>query len=78
MKTLEKKHPLAIRWFHWINFPLLTVMVWSGTLIYWANSVYRIGFGTHTLFKMTFSSATWDKLHVSYRLAEGMALHFFF
>ena len=78
MKTLEKKHPLAIRWFHWINFPLITVMVWSGTLIYWANSVYRIGFGTHTLFKMTFSSATWDKLHVSYRLAEGMALHFFF
>jgi len=78
MKTLQKKHPLAIRWFHWINFPLLAVMVWSGTLIYWANAVYRVGLGQHTLFRMTFSNATWNKLHVSYRLAEGMALHFFF
>ena len=34
---LEKKHPLAIRWMHWINFPVLTVMVWSGVMIYWAN-----------------------------------------
>jgi len=33
---LEKKHPLAIRWFHWINFPIMMVMVWSGILIYWA------------------------------------------
>ena len=49
MKTLEKKHPLAIRWFHWINFPLLAIMIWSGTLIYWANAVYRVGFGKHTL-----------------------------
>jgi hypothetical protein len=24
-KQLEKKHPLAIRWLHWINFPLLTL-----------------------------------------------------
>jgi len=36
MKVLEKKHPLAIRWFHWINFPVLTIMIWSGILIYWA------------------------------------------
>ena len=35
--TLEKKHPLAIRWFHWINFPVLTMMIWSGILIYWAT-----------------------------------------
>ena len=33
MKRLEKKHPLAIRWFHWLNFPLLALMLWSGTLI---------------------------------------------
>jgi len=32
-KRLEKKHPLAIRWQHWINFPLLTMMIWSGMLI---------------------------------------------
>ncbi|RLE19220.1 MAG: thiosulfate reductase, partial [Actinobacteria bacterium] len=23
-------HPRAIRWLHWINFPLLMVMIWSG------------------------------------------------
>ena len=34
---LVKKHPLAIRWFHWINFPVLSIMVWSGLLIFWAN-----------------------------------------
>lgn len=78
MKTLEKKHPLAIRWFHWINFPLLGVMVWSGILIYWANPVYRIGFGTHTLLKMTFPERIWEKTHVAFRLAEGLSLHFFF
>jgi thiosulfate reductase cytochrome b subunit len=36
MKVLEKKHPLAIRWFHWINFPVLAIMIWSGIMIYWA------------------------------------------
>src|SRR6266568_2961674 len=36
MKLLEKKHPLAIRWFHWINFPVLMIMIWSGIMIYWA------------------------------------------
>ncbi len=41
MKKLVRKHPLAIRWFHWINFPLLAVMIWSGTLIYWAYPIYR-------------------------------------
>ena len=45
MKRVEKKHPLAIRWFHWINFPVLAVMLWSGLLIYWANDVYRVGAG---------------------------------
>ena len=43
MKTLKKKHPLAIRWLHWINFPVLFLMIWSGLLIYWSNPVYRIG-----------------------------------
>ena len=37
---LIKKHPLAIRWFHWINFPILFLMIWSGILILWANDVY--------------------------------------
>lgn len=78
MKDLERKHPLAIRWFHWINFPLLAVMVWSGLLIYWANPVYRIGFGTHTLLKMTVAEKTYEKANLAFRLAEGLSLHFFF
>jgi len=39
------KHPLATRWMHWLNFPLLTILIWSGTLIYWANDVYEPGIG---------------------------------
>jgi thiosulfate reductase cytochrome b subunit len=77
MKRLEKKHPLAIRWFHWINFPALTVMIWSGMLIYWANDVYRVGFGDVTLFKF-FPEWLYRALNMDHRLAEGMAWHFFF
>src|SRR5437867_4866034 len=77
MKRLEKKHPLAIRWFHWINFPVLTVMIWSGLLIYWANDVYRVGVGGFTLLKF-FPQWFYQRLHLESRLAEGMAWHFFF
>lgn len=38
--TVVPKHPLAIRWMHWINFPVLFIMIWSGILILWANDVY--------------------------------------
>ncbi|HMF74654.1 MAG TPA: cytochrome b/b6 domain-containing protein [Bryobacteraceae bacterium] len=72
MQKLKLKHLLAIRWFHWINFPLLFVMIWSGLLIYWAYPVYTIAsipFVPQWLF--TF-------LGVPQRLGEGMALHFFF
>ena len=77
MKRLEKKHPLAIRWFHWINFPVLLVMIWSGMLIYWANDVYRLGFGSVTLVKF-FPDWFYNALNFGQRLAEGMAWHFFF
>src|SRR5688572_9500006 len=78
MKKLVHKHPLAIRWFHWINFPLLLMMIWSGLLIYWAYPIYRVGLGDFYLFKMNLAQSTWRQLHVNNRLAEGMALHFFF
>ena len=77
MKRLEKKHPLAIRWFHWINFPVLFVMIWSGMLIYWANDVYRLGFGSVTLIKF-FPNWSYQALNFGQQLAEGMAWHFFF
>jgi thiosulfate reductase cytochrome b subunit len=77
MKALKKKHPLAIRWFHWVNFPLLFLMIWSGLLIYWANDVYRIGLGSYTLFAF-FPQRFYEALGVPYNLAKGMSLHFFF
>jgi len=77
MKKIVKKHPLAIRWFHWINFPILAIMIWSGLLIYWANDVYKIGFGDRTLLKF-FPNSFYKALHVPFRLAEGMAYHFVF
>lgn len=72
MQTLKLKHLAAIRWFHWINFPLLGVMIWSGFLIYWAYPAYRLG-PLHFFPKWFF-----ELFHAPFRLAEGMALHFFF
>jgi thiosulfate reductase cytochrome b subunit len=77
MRVLQKKHPLAVRWFHWVNFPVLLMMIWSGLLIYWADAVYRLGLGSFTLFHV-FPEPIFDALGIPYRLAEGMALHFFF
>ncbi len=39
---IVKKHPLAIRWLHWINFPVLMAMMWSGLLILWAYDYYPL------------------------------------
>jgi thiosulfate reductase cytochrome b subunit len=77
MMRLEKKHPLAIRGFHWINFPVLTIMIWSGLLIYWANDVCRIGLGNVTLLHF-FPDWFYGALNLGSRLAEGMAWHFAF
>jgi thiosulfate reductase cytochrome b subunit len=72
MQKLRFKHLAAIRWFHWIHFPLLAIMVWSGLLIYWAYDIYRIG-PVHL-----FPSVIYSTLRMDHRLADGMALHFFF
>ncbi len=80
------KHPLAIRWMHWLNFPLLAIMIWSGILIYWADSdgnglhqsqVYRIGLGHWTLFRF-FPLPFYKHLHLTFSLALGMGYHYFF
>lgn len=77
MTRLDEKHPLAIRWLHWVNFPLLFLMIWSGLLIYWANDIYRVGWGGTTLIPF-FPNWFYQRLSIPQRLAEGMALHFFF
>jgi thiosulfate reductase cytochrome b subunit len=84
--TIEHKHSLVIRWMHWINFPLLTVMIYSGLLVYWADSqheglnahrVYRVGFGSWTLFRL-FPPWFYNNLHLKFQLAKGLGYHFFF
>lgn len=77
VKRLRKKHSLAIRWFHWVNFPVLFAMIWSGLLIYWANDVYRVGWGSTTLLKF-FPEGFYQRFSIGQRLAEGMAWHFVF
>jgi thiosulfate reductase cytochrome b subunit len=77
IKRVSKKHPLVIRWLHWINFPILAIMIWSGMLIYWANDVYKIGWGDKTILKF-FPDSFYKALNIPFRLAEGMSLHFVF
>jgi thiosulfate reductase cytochrome b subunit len=83
---LDRKHPLAIRWMHWVNFPLLFTMIWSGILIYWNDSdnayqhphrVYSIGIGKLTLFRF-FPEWFYKWLHVPYHVTLGLSYHFFF
>jgi thiosulfate reductase cytochrome b subunit len=76
-KQLERKHPLAVRWLHWINFPLLAMMIWSGLLIYWANPVYSIRVAASELFHF-FPAWFYETFGIPFRLAEGLQLHFFF
>jgi thiosulfate reductase cytochrome b subunit len=84
--TLEKKHPLAIRWMHWVNFPVLFTMIWSGLLIYWNDSdnayqhphaVYRVGVGSLTLVRL-FPPWFWKAINAPYHVTEGLGYHFFF
>ena len=77
MKKIRIKHPLAVRWFHWVNFPILFVMIWSGLLIYWANDVYAIKIDGKALISF-FPDSFYKALNVPFRLAEGMAYHFLF
>lgn len=72
-----EKHPRAIRWMHWFNFPILTVMIWSGLRIYWSYDVSRvpwIRFGEETFFPEGF----YEVLELNRKLARGMAFHFSF
>jgi thiosulfate reductase cytochrome b subunit len=83
---LDHKHPLAIRWMHWINFPVLFIMIWSGLLIYWNDSdnayqhphaIYRIGIGKLTIFRF-FPAWFWKAINAPYHVTQGLGHHFFF
>src|SRR6478672_10155710 len=63
-EKFREKHHLILRLSHWLNVPLVIIMIWSGLLIYWAHQPY-----------LTIP----DKLgpiQFHHRLAEGMAWHF--
>ncbi len=77
MKVLVEKHKLATRWFHWLNFPILSLMIYSGLLIYWANDVYTVGVGGLTVFHF-FPDWVYESLGLGRKLSKGMALHFAF
>ena len=67
-KTLSiiEKHSLPLRIFHWLNVPLTCLMIWSGTLIYWANQAY-----------IKIPAGIAKTLGIEYHLAVGMGWHFF-
>jgi thiosulfate reductase cytochrome b subunit len=65
VKIIEK-HSKIIRWLHWMNFPLLSIMIWSGVLIYWAHQPY-----------IEIPDAWAEFFHLDRSLALGMGWHFF-
>ena len=80
-RVAVRKHLVGTRWMHWINFPLLTVMIWSGLRIYWADLRDPFGFG------VGFVGWHWfdflpdpinERLGLERRLARGLAFHFTF
>lgn len=83
---LERKHPLAVRWMHWVNFPVLFIMILSGIRIYWnttdnahlyPHAVYRIGVGSFTLMRL-FPASVWKALDIPWHVTQGLGDHFFF
>ncbi|MES3036771.1 MAG: cytochrome b/b6 domain-containing protein [Bdellovibrionota bacterium] len=68
METTQiiEKHSRAVRWCHWINFPLVTLMVWSGILIYWANQAY-----------IKIPKPIAKDLKIEFHLADGISWHLF-
>jgi len=72
------QHTKAVRWMHWINFPLIAIMIWSGLRIYWADrqGEYNPGIADFDfeLFPLWFN----ETLNLERRLARGMAYHFTF
>jgi thiosulfate reductase cytochrome b subunit len=77
MKEIKEKHSIIMRWTHWVNFPILSLMIWSGMIIYWANDEYRITLFGHTFFQF-FPEWFYKTFNLGHRLSEGLSFHFFF
>ncbi|MEM7095689.1 MAG: cytochrome b/b6 domain-containing protein [Actinomycetota bacterium] len=74
-----ERHRRGNRWMHWINFPLLTIMIWSGLRIYWADlrDPFGVGIGGWHWFEL-FPDWVNEPLGLNRKLARGMAFHFTF
>jgi len=77
MIQYHEKHKFINRFTHWVNFPTLGVMVWSGLLIYWANDIYKIQIGNWVIFRF-FPNQWYKPLGMNGHLAMGMNWHFAF
>lgn len=72
----RRKHTLASRWMHWLNFPLLAIMLWSGLRIYDANPVHAIDvLGFRFRF---FPDGFFEFFEAHRRLAKGIGYHLTF
>jgi len=62
---------------HWINFPLITIMIWSGLRIYWAEDNFAFGILDWEIFAF-FPDGFNESLGLERRLARGIAFHLSF
>ena len=60
-----EKHSLILRISHWLNVVFLSLMIWSGVLIAWADQTYYV------------IPSSIGPFQIHHRLAEGMGWHFF-
>ncbi len=77
VRMAHERHPPAIRWMHWINFPLLFVMMYSGLRIYWADDARAVGIGGWEWFHF-FPDGFYEFFQLDFALARGIAFHFTF
>lgn len=71
------RHRRGSRWMHWINFPLLTIMLWSGFRIYWAEQEWAFGILDWEWFQF-FPDWVNEPLGFNRKLARGLAFHLSF
>ncbi len=75
-RVAREVHSRPSRWMHWINFPLLLIMLWSGLRIYNANSIHALElFGFRAEF---FGQGFFDFFSAERKLAKGIAFHLVF